>query len=64
MDDLPGRIESLDDGGERETHADVTESHHDVLMQSAQSTATATPLDMESQSITPHLPSDFVQRHT
>ena len=47
IEDLPSCIESLDDGGERETCADVTESHHDVLMQSAQCAATTTPLDIE-----------------
>ena len=46
-DDLPGHIESLDNGGERETHADVTESHCDVLTQSAECAATATLLDIE-----------------
>ena len=47
MEDLPSHIESLDNGGERETCTDVTESHHDVLTQSAQCTATATPLELK-----------------
>lgn len=47
IEDLPSCIESLDDGGERETCADVMESHCDVLMQSAQCAATATLLDIE-----------------
>ena len=47
IEDLPSCIESLDDRGERHTHADVTESHRDVLTQSVQCTATETPLDIE-----------------
>ena len=47
MDDLPGHIKSLDDGGERERRADVTESHCDVLMQSVQCAATTTLLDIK-----------------
>ena len=46
MDDLPSRIEALDDK-ETDTRADVMESRCDILMQSAQCTATATPLDIE-----------------
>ena len=47
MEDLPSHIESLDDGGERETCTDVTESHCDVLTQSMQCAATATLLELE-----------------
>ena len=45
-DDLPSRIEALDNK-ETDVCADVMESHCDILMQSAQCTATATPLDNE-----------------
>ena len=47
MDDLPSRIEALDDEGETEACTDVTESCCDTIMQSAWCTATATPLDNE-----------------
>ena len=44
--DLPSHIEALDNE-ETDTCADVMESHCDILMQSAQCTATATLLDNE-----------------